>query len=248
MVHAEEQQAAVGSIKIVLTSTTVDSGSSLSGKVVVYDNSGQVSQVSGKVALGLQNTGVTYTGPSSLDLQNGVASFSVILSSPITSDVILFAGLTFQGSLYTDSKTVRVNNSVGGNKDYTDYWVGQWTIQSGCDLTTCCCLDGQVTVTREGLNLVKIQSNLKGRGCGATFISLYIGGMNSDNSLSAILGFESYSITRSGSTIQVKNLSADRCSGSAVCTTACPRSSASSLKVSFLGFVVMLVSFLLFVL
>ncbi|KAG2387188.1 hypothetical protein C9374_001520 [Naegleria lovaniensis] len=246
LVHAKEQQATVGSIKITTTTTAIESGSSLSGTITVYDSAGKVSTVSGKVSLGLLNTGATYVGSNSLSIVNGVATFSVLLSTPITSDVVLAAGLTYDGSPYIDTKVVRVNNNAGGNKDYTDYWVGQWNVQSGCDVSTCCCLDGQVIVTREGLNLVKIQSNMKG-ACQTSFVTLYIGGINSDTSLSAIIG-TSYTIKRIGNTIQVNNVLYNRCSGSAVCTTACPRSNASSLKVSVLGFIVMLMSFLLFIL
>ncbi|KAG2387187.1 hypothetical protein C9374_001519 [Naegleria lovaniensis] len=256
MAHAEEQQSSVSWIKIYTSRESVESGFRLDGNVTAYDNAGKISTLSGGVVRFYpQSTGHDMkTLFSGVFLINGVVSFSMLCNTEVTSDVIMGAELSIENKLYTGSKKLRVNknNSYYKNVDYTDYWVGEWNTQPDCDTATCCCLNGQAKITREGLNLVKLQSNVIGK-CSMASVTRYIGGIYSDRSTPPTWDTSStpqmsVRLHRNGNTLRWTDILNDRCNGSAVCTTTCPRSNtASSLKVVAYGVVVTIVSFLLFI-
>nr|CAG4713655.1 unnamed protein product [Naegleria fowleri] len=115
MIHAEEQQS-VSMIQLDTSSSAVDSGSQFIGTVTAYDFSGKVSTLSGYVVtLSVEGSGVTVRGPSFVTLQNGVASFSMSISTSSTLYVTMKAELKIGLSSYSYSKNLLVNNYPRSN-------------------------------------------------------------------------------------------------------------------------------------
>ncbi|KAG2372876.1 hypothetical protein C9374_013083 [Naegleria lovaniensis] len=245
-----EQQVVVSYIKIDTPTTSLESGSQLTGTVTAYDSNGNVAPLSGySISIGAASSGATVQGTTRSTLQNGVANFAISITTSITSDVMLSAVLVYGSSYYSFTKNLRVNNRQGENKDFTEYWVGQWSVQPGCNPSTCCCMDGQVTATRSGLNLVQLESNVKGMCGGVTSTTFYVGNINSYYTIYGTVGADPFTLQKTGKTIQMTNMANNACSGSAICTTACPRSNASTLRISkMVVMIIVLVSFLVMVL
>ncbi|KAG2381415.1 hypothetical protein C9374_006404 [Naegleria lovaniensis] len=155
--------------------------------------------------------------------------------APISNNYITFTSES-SGSTLQGTTSVSLNNGVANfaftvtNSISSDVLLkaSKWNTQPGCNPSTCCCLDGQVTVTRSGLNLVQLTSNVKG-SCGTTTsVTIYIGSIDSYDTVSAVGGGNPYTLKKSGTTIQMTNHVNNACSGSAVCTDACPRSKDST--------------------
>lgn len=96
-------------------------------------------------------------------------------------------------------------------------WAGSYSVNSGCDTITCCCLTGTVQVTQNNL-YVTIYGPLIGSCGGATQFSGFITLTTIyDSTVTFTVDGEDYSATRSNGFITVNNLNAPQCSGSATC-------------------------------
>jgi len=103
--------------------------------------------------------------------------------------------------------------------DYTGYWVGTWKVSPQCDQTTCCCLDGNVEVTKLATNSVKLESAVKG-ACGSTTqFSFTINSISSSNYISTAVAGNTFTMSRTGLELTVTNQQSSACNGKATCVS-----------------------------
>ena len=103
--------------------------------------------------------------------------------------------------------------------DYTGYWVGTWKVSPQCDQTTCCCLDGNVEVTKLATNSVKLVSGVKG-ACGSTTqFSFTINSISSSNYISTAVAGNTFTMSRTGLELTVNNQQSSACNGKATCVS-----------------------------
>jgi len=208
---------------------------------------------SASVAVSLTSSSLTLSGTTTKVVSTGTTLMSG-LSFTTSSDTVLSvkASTTYGGKIIETTSTMTVSaatspSNPGTTTDYTSYWVGTWQVSPQCDQTTCCCLDGNVQVTKLATNSVQVQSPVKGQ-CGSyTQYVFSVDNINSATSISTTLAGNTFTLTRSGLDLTVTNQNAASCSGKATCTSgSCLNrsNSATRMYVSMVGIVIGFAAFL----
>ncbi|EFC39423.1 predicted protein [Naegleria gruberi] len=212
-------QAATLAFLSLTVPNTVTSGQTFSASAKMLDSSGNTMAASGSVVLSWEGSG-TLGGSTVASFSNGVAAFSVSITVSAATSGMLKATYTSGGSTYSQSLSVDVQ--IGSNNpsgDYTSAWVGTWKVQDTCDVNSCCCLTGSVSVTKSNTNAVFLTGPVKGQCGSSTSMSAQVSNINSDTTLSAIIFNNPFVLTRNGNELTVVNQRATQCSGRAVKTS-----------------------------
>ncbi|EFC39422.1 predicted protein [Naegleria gruberi] len=198
--------------------TTVNSGQTFTTTVRLLDTSGNTVSTSGEsISLSWEGSG-TLGGSTTATTSNGVATFSNSITVSSSVSAKLKATYTTGGNTYSQSRGVDVQ--TGSNPvDYTSAWVGTWKVQDTCDVNSCCCLTGSVSVTKSNTNTVFLTGPVNGQCGSSTSMSAQVSNINSDTTLSAIIFNNPFILTRNGNELTVVNQKATQCSGRAVKTS-----------------------------
>ena len=233
----------IGDLTLYLPSS-VKSGEQFSASIGWTGSNSVTVSLSSFLALSGTTTMLVSPGTTTM------SGLSFTTSSDTTLSVIastIYGGKNIEASSTMTVSAATSPSNPGTATDYTSYWVGTWQVVPQCDQTSCCCLDGNVQVSKMATNSVQVQSPVKGQ-CGSyTQYVFSVDNINSATSISTTLAGNTFTLTRSGLDLTVTNQNAASCSGKATCTSgSCLNrsNSATRMYVSMVGIVIGFAAFL----